>query len=205
MIRLIICPPLPLFLIANEFFDALPIRQEVKTGAEWQTRKVDYINNKLTWLPEGNNIRETSPASLAVMTRIAAHIQTCGGAALIIDYGYTGGEKGDSLQAMHKHAFTNPLENPGEADLTAHVDFDAFGKAAMKTGAQIFGAIEQGTFLKRMGAELRAAALCKNASTQQQKNILSALERITAPHQMGELFKVMAIISSKNPLSPAGF
>jgi NADH dehydrogenase [ubiquinone] 1 alpha subcomplex assembly factor 7 len=196
-------PPLPLIIIANEFFDALPIEQFVKQGDEWEERKIGYKNNALFFFPEGGEIRETSTQSLAIMATIARHIKTYGGAALIIDYGYNGGLGGDSLQAVKQHEFIDVLQKPGEIDLTAHVDFDALLQTAANEGTRTFGAVEQGLFLKRLGVELRATALCKNAPPHIQHTILSGLERLVAPHQMGSLFKVIAVTSLVD--KPAGF
>ncbi len=196
-------PSLPLFLIANEFFDALPIQQFLKTETGWQERMIDVSGDQLLWKPEGKVIAEASPDSADIMARIATHIHAYGGAALVIDYGHNGGQQGDTLQAVHKHAYAKPLGTPGEVDLTAHVDFGALLHTAKGRGAQCWGEVEQGTFLKRLGAELRAQALCRNADSDQQKMILSGLERMVAPHEMGALFKVIAVTAS--PETPAGF
>jgi len=196
-------PPLPLFLIANEFFDALPVHQYLKGKGGWQERKVAHGKDGFFWTPDGDVLAEASPDSTDIMARIASHIQTHGGAALIIDYGHAAEEQGDTLQAVRKHTYANPLQNPGEADLTAHVDFRALLHTAKGRGAYPWGTVEQGTFLKRLGAELRAVALCRKATPAQQKTILSGLERLIAPHQMGVLFKVIAI--SSLPDQPSGF
>lgn len=192
-------PPLPLFLVANEFFDALPIQQYT----DKQERRIICIEGKLSFWPEGKVIREESPASIAIITRIASHIKACGGAALIIDYGYTDGSKGDTLQAVKAHAYADPLAEPGEADITAHVDFRALKQAAEKAGAYVSDIVEQGTFLTRLGAELRASQLCKTASHEQQEKIMTAVDRLISPAQMGGLFKAMAITSE--PITPVGF
>jgi len=196
-------PALPLLLIANEFFDALPIHQHLRENNQWQERKVALHGNALRFIPPGKVLGESSPASLNVAARIASHITTHSGAALIIDYGYTGGSQGDTLQALQAHKKANPLAHPGEADLTAHVDFDALLHTARGRGAQSWNAVDQGTFLRRLGAELRATALCKKASPEQQNIILSSLERLIAPHQMGSLFKAIAFTSFMD--KPAGF
>jgi NADH dehydrogenase [ubiquinone] 1 alpha subcomplex assembly factor 7 len=200
-------PALPLLLIANEFFDTLPIEQHVMATNGWTERRIDCANETFAFVPEGEEfIREESPASLAYITRIAAHIRRFGGAALVIDYGYhlpAGSGNGPTLQALRAHQETPVLELAGEVDLTAHVDFAGLARAALSTGAFVHGPVEQGLFLKRLGAELRATALCKAASPAQQEAILSGLERIVAPHQMGELFKVMAVTATAD--TPAGF
>lgn len=196
-------PPLPLLFIANEFFDALPTEQYIASGMKEVQRKIIYTANGFAWEQEGKVVRETSPTSLAITAQIATHIAKFGGAALIIDYGHDGKVQGDTLQAVKAHNYANILENPGEADLTTHVDFGALARAGQNAGAYSHGPLEQGTFLKRLGAELRATALCKSATAAQQEAILAGLERLVAPHQMGALFKVFAITSSLE--APAGF
>jgi NADH dehydrogenase [ubiquinone] 1 alpha subcomplex assembly factor 7 len=197
-------PPLPLLLIANEFFDALPVEQYVRAGLGETQRTIGHEDKSLVWVSEGAVIREASPASVSIMAQLAAHIRKCGGAALIIDYGYAGGTHQDTLQAVRKHLTADILAEPGDADLTAHVDFGALAEIARNCGACVHGPVEQGLFLKRLGAELRATALCKSAATAGQRDaILSGLERLVAPHAMGELFKVMAVTSLAD--KPAGF
>ncbi len=192
-------PPLPLFLVANEFFDALPIHQYTDTGE----RKIDVMDNRLVFTPEGKIVRESSPMSVTIMAQIATHIKMYGGVALIIDYGYDGETQADTLQAVKAHQYAGPLEDPGEADITAHVDFRALKNAAVEAGAHAWDIIGQGAFLTRLGAELRATALCKSASPQQQEKILSGVGRLLSPQQMGRLFKVMAVTS--DPEKPPGF
>jgi len=203
-------PPMPLLLIANEFFDALPVEQYVSEGHRETQRRVGHDGSGFRFTPEGSVTREASPESLEMVKRIASHIAQFGGAALIIDYGYhtplplQGQEESkDTLQAVKRHAYASPLGHPGEADLTAHVDFSALARAAQAAGAYAHGPVAQGTFLKRLGAELRAAALCKNAKAEQRDAILSGLERLVAPQAMGELFKVLAV--THEPGAPAGF
>lgn len=189
-------PSLPLMLVANEFFDALPIRQFV--GDE--ERNVIHLNGQLTFSPQGEVTREDSPASAAVMQQILTALHQQGGTALLIDYGYNGGQQKDTLQAVRQHAFCDPLTHLGEVDLTAHVDFAALTAQAQATGLQT-AYTTQGDFLRRLGAELRATALCRSASESQRHQILSSLERLLSPEQMGALFKVLAITSSlENPI-----
>lgn len=192
-------PALPLFLVANEFLDALPVEQYVGDNL----RTVDVKNDAFVFAPQGNVTHESSPTSLKVIERIGAQLRKFGGAALIIDYGYAGGSHGDTLQAVHAHKYSDPLNNPGDSDITAHVDFASLLAIAKSTGVQSWGVVEQGMFLRRLGAELRATQLCKQASARQQQTILSGLERLIAPHQMGSLFKVMALTSALD--KPAGF
>lgn len=200
--------PRPLLLVANEFFDALPIEQYVQASSSTspkgeQLRLVDIQDGVFIFTPCGKVSRETSPASSNIISAVASHIYANGGAALLVDYGYEGGEQTDTLQAVKHHGFVHPLSDPGEADLTAHVDFAAVKEAAQAQGAWVFGTVEQGIFLQRLGAELRAAALCKNALPETRQNILEGLKRLIAPEQMGRLFKVTAITSFSD--APAGF
>lgn len=198
-------PSLPLLFVANEFFDALPVHQHMANGSE---RMIQWKDNALVWAQEGTPVSESSPASVAIMKDIATHLKAHGGAALVIDYGYLStfsspnrreGDNYDTLQALRGHEYTDPLAQPGEADLTAHVDFSALMQAASPVPAHF---TTQGEFLRRLGAELRATALCRNASQEQQTAILSGLERLVSPAQMGTLFKVLAVTSLENP---AGF
>ena len=191
--------------IANEFVDALPISQFVKDRDGWHVRMVGIVDDKLAFLvapdamvsqsegdatPAGTILerRQDQPISL-LARRIAQH----SGAALIIDYGHTQSGFGDTLQAVRGHTFANPLEHPGEADLTAQVDFAAIATWAQRQGAVTHGPVTQGRFLRRLGIEQRATRLKANATSQQAADIDAALTRLTAPDQMGELFKVLAI------------
>lgn len=192
-------PELPLFFVANEFFDALPIRQFVGD----QERMVEYTQEGLRFTPEGEVTYEDSPLSRDIIYGIASHISRFGGAALIIDYGYAGTTHADTLQAVKNHEYVSALDMPGEADLTAHVDFTALRNAAAEAGACVSEITGQGQFLKRLGAELRAAALCRHLTPEQQKNVLSGVERLVSPTKMGTLFKVMAI--TQDTERPAGF
>jgi len=136
--------------------------------------------------------RYDRPVSL-LSRRIAQH----GGAALIIDYGHAETSFGDTLQAVRGHRFTDPLESPGEADLTAQVDFAAVAVWAQRQGAVAHSPVAQGEFLRRLGIAQRAARLKTNATAQQAADIDAALTRLTAPDQMGELFKALAIADPK--------
>jgi SAM-dependent MidA family methyltransferase len=194
----------PTIAIANEFVDALPISQFIKDRDSWHLRMIGILADKLGFVvapdpmvsqtegdtPVGTILerRYDRPISLLAQ-RIARH----GGGALIIDYGHTESGFGDTLQAVRGHTFTNPLEHPGEADLTAQVDFAAVATWAQRQGAVTHGPITQGEFLRRLGIEQRAARLKANATPQQAADIDAALTRLTAPDQMGELFKVLAI------------
>lgn len=211
----------PLIVVANEFFDALPIRQAVKRARGWHERMVGVspgsqeltfglsphilnaalIPETLHAAPEGS-IVEFAPARDLAMRTIAARIRAQGGAALIVDYGFEGPKCGDTFQAMQAHAFANPLENPGEADLTAHVHF-----AALKISAQglaAFGPVSQGQFLTRLGLPQRAARLKAGADDRRRQEIDAAVHRLTHPDAMGDLFKALAICH-ENAGPPPGF
>jgi SAM-dependent MidA family methyltransferase len=201
-------PPGPAILIANEFVDALPIRQFVRTERGWCERLVGLTDHgELLFglaaepearLPPGGkvgDILEWPGAALDLTRTIAARMVAQGGAALLIDYGYSGPAFGDSLQAMKQHAFADPLAEPGEADLTVHVDFARLAAAAEECGAHVHGPVPQGDFLRALGVEARANALMTRATEPQRVEIESALRRLTeeAPRAMGDLFKVLAI------------
>ena len=206
----------PLFLLANEFFDALPIHQFVKTERGWCERMVVNAGDHLDFAlaPDALNITppngvvapmgafyETSPASTALVQQIAQVIAHRGGAALIVDYGY-GADRGfgETLQAVGDHKFAKILDAPGEVDLTAHVDFTALADAAQAAGAETFGPVEQGEFLVSLGIVQRAEKLSHNRLDECQ----DGLDRLTKPDQMGTLFKAIAIMPS-NANTPPGF
>ena len=180
-------PPVPLLLVANEFFDALPIKQWVGDVE----RRVDLADDRLAFTIDGP-IRETSPVRDETATRLADHLAAHGGAAIIIDYGYAGGEQGDTLQAVSGHRFADPLEEPGDQDLTAHVDFAALAEAATAAGASVSRVTSQGTWLETLGIGARAMALAaKNPADTE--SIATARRRLCDEGQMGRLFKVMAL------------
>jgi NADH dehydrogenase [ubiquinone] 1 alpha subcomplex assembly factor 7 len=216
-------PMAPAIFIANEFFDALPIEQYVYQDGGWRQRLVDLSPDASDAAPdfiftlaptpdptqnlpaaENGAIVESSPASQQIASEIARRIRSNAGAALIIDYGYAGPAVGDTLQAIRAHDYAPVLENPGTADLTAHVDFNALGDAAHRAGASCWGPIDQGAFLRRLGIEARATALAATATEDQKTDIETALERLIGDAQMGTLFKVLAI-GSRGTLPPAGF
>jgi SAM-dependent MidA family methyltransferase len=194
----------------NEFFDALPVRQAERRPTGWHERMVtvdatdalvlavasDPLSDPGLALPPAvaaapvGAIFEwrTRDAATAIARRAAA-----GGAALIIDYGHVKSAAGDTFQAVRSHRYANPLASPGLADLTAHVDFEALGQAAQDAGARVHGPVEQGTWLKRMGIEARAAMLQANASKMKSLDIAEDLLRLTGTGsgQMGALFKVI--------------
>lgn len=213
----------PLIVLANEFLDALPVRQ-FQRGSDhaWHERCVgldadgvfcfqldpralpfdDLLPEILRDAPPGA-ILESSPPVRAVAVEMAARLKQQGGAALFIDYGYAKPDFGETLQAVYRHAYAHPLENPGLADLTVHVDFASFALAATRAGAIAHGSLGQGEFLTRLGIGARAAKL-KQSNPSQGGDLDRALHRLTAPEAMGTLFKVMALTAPESP-KPAGF
>lgn len=203
----------PLIIIANEFFDALPIRQLVRAANGWHERLVacqDVLFLPIAGkqvpdsvIPEGlrdaapGAIIETSPASVGIMRVLAARIVAQGGALLAIDYGYQGPAIGDTLQAVRGHAFANPFDEPGERDLTAHVDFATLGLVGHASGAIASGPVDQGDLLRALGIDARAAALA-----QKDPSVLADRDRLV--EDMGTLFKALAIRHPDWP-QPAGF
>jgi SAM-dependent MidA family methyltransferase len=200
-------PPGPALVVANEFLDALPVRQFVATERGWCERLVGLEGGALTFglraEPEPSldppraigDVLEIPAAALAATGTLAERIVREGGAALFVDYGYWGPARGDSLQAVKNHAFVHPLAGPGAADLTTHVDFSRIAAAAAAKGAGIHGLATQRGFLLELGIEARAAALARRATPSQAEDIAAALARLTAPGPtgMGELFKVLCI------------
>ncbi len=186
----------PLLIVANEFFDALPVRQLDVLGREL---KVTVENGR--FVRKGEVETETSPASIAIAVGLSRRIAAQGGAALIVDYGYQGPSRGDTLQAVFRHAYSDPFEAPGERDLTAHVGFTALAAAA--EGVRISGPVPQGAWLDAMGLPVRAAALARAAPARTEE-IEAARHRLSAPSQMGRLFKVLAF-SARGWAEPAGF
>ncbi len=252
-------PPGPLIAVANEFFDALPIRQYVRTATGWAERMVGLdetgglafglrdVSRPVgtgpgfgglpspplvpaqagTQLLQGNALHslgprsrgderlgetdrssgdgdpgpkspvlEVCPAATAIVSSLAVRIAAEGGAALVIDYGFEGPAFGDTLQAVRGHAHTDSLAEPGEADLTAHVDFAALARAGAEAGARPRPLIAQGDFLRRLGIAARAGRLAAGKDEATQMAIAASVTRLTAPDAMGELFKVLALSHS---------
>ena len=207
----------PLFLIANEFFDALPIRQFTRIGDAWAETMVGLgpdgalsfgrappaplalLSDRLADTAEGEVV-ELCPAAPPIMERIGARIASAGGLALIVDYGGWG-SRGDTFQALRRHGFADPLAAPGEADLTAHVDFRALAQAA-RPAAHAF--TTQGQFLTRLGLPQRSARLAQTLTGAALAEHLAAERRLTAPSEMGTLFKALAVFPPDAP-PPPGF
>lgn len=205
-------PDLPTFLLANEFLDALPIRQHVRDGAAWRERLVTDLGGTLTFAlgppmpvpelahidaPDGTLV-ERCPALPGIIASIADRVAK-GGAALFIDYGHWRSQ-GDTLQALRNHTPENPLAHPGEADLTAHVDFEAIARAA--DPARLSVMTRQGVFLERLGITPRAQTLARSLSGPALDAHIAAHRRLTHPSEMGDLFKVIALAPPSAPLPP---
>lgn len=215
--RLILMP-------ANEYLDVLPIRQFQFNDGAWRERRIGldaeggfaFVLSEEALDPPGmdvtlrfstppeNAIYEHSMQRDEVVGLTAIHIRERGGAALFIDYGHATSRFGDSLQALKDGRPANPLVDPGQADITSHVDFAAIARSAERMGAKAWGPVDQGTFLLRLGAEARADQLCKNASPERAAEIRQSLRRLVHPLAMGSLFKVMAI-TQKDAALPPGF
>lgn len=217
-------PEGPLLCIANEFFDALPIRQFARTSVGWAERLVDldltgerlrfvvggaqpaasfFIPADLQASPAGS-IVEISPATWAVAHDLAERVAVYGGTALIIDYGSGESGIGDTLQAVRAHRYAPVLESVGQADLTAHVDFAMLAQAALEGGAVVHGPVTQAAFLTGIGIRERAAMLQQKARPEQRQAIDAAVARLIGEDQMGTLFKVLALTGVDAP-RPAGF
>ena len=213
----------PFILIANELFDVLPIRQFVKLPNSWVERKVGCNDQgQLTWLLDNDCLISENliPARLTrsaagsvfelgqigedLIKNITKAIIKFGGAALVIDYGHLASGVGDTLQGVKDHNYFDVLKEPGEVDLTAHVDFECLAKTANSIGRLVCGPVTQREFLRRLGIETRASQLKEVASTRQKSEVLTSLNRLIGVDEMGDLFKVMAI-THLDPLSIEGF
>ena len=214
----------PVLVVANEFLDALPVRQLVRTPAGWRERMVAHAPTEdggsgfmfvagsqpmdtalppdRRDAPEGT-IVETCPAAAAIVYEVAGRLASQGGAALFIDYGHAEPQDGSTLQAVRGHRSVDPFATPGEADLSAHVDFSALARIAQSREARWLGTIEQGRFLRALGIETRAANLAQFAP-QHAEAIHAACERLIGEGQMGALFKVMGLAGPRWP-EPMGF
>ena len=210
-------PDGPLFLIANEFFDALPIRQFVRTGDAWAERLVGLADGALTLGlspprriaaldarlhdTTPGDVVEYCPALPAIAAAIAGRIARHGGVALVIDYGGWG-SLGDTFQAIRAHGFADPLAEPGRADLTAHVDFRALADAFASCGTAVTAMTDQGVFLERLGIMGRAQALARSLTGPARDTHIAAHRRLTHPEEMGRLFKAIACHPPGTPPPP---
>jgi NADH dehydrogenase [ubiquinone] 1 alpha subcomplex assembly factor 7 len=216
-------PDGPMLMVANEFLDALPIRQFVRRPDGWSERMVAVdpeghlvfvdgpespvasllVPGSLSHCTPGT-IAEICPAALALARALGSRLAREPGAALFIDYGYFPTAPGPSLRALQCHRPVSALAAPGTADLSAHVDFAAFTEAARTAGADIHGPISQRQFLTALGAGLRLAALSARAKPAQRRSLESGVARLLDPREMGDLFKVVALVSP-GLTSPEGF
>lgn len=209
----------PILLVANEFLDALPIRQLVKTAQGWRERMVAVQDDAFVGIAgdrpmdaaipadlrdaEPGTLIETCPAAAAVVYEVAGRLAMQGGAALFIDYGSDIPRTGSTLQAVRAHRKVEALAHPGEADITAHVDFATLANVAQSRDCRWLGTVGQGHWLNALGIDARAASLAQ-ASPQQSDAIAVAKDRLTGADQMGDLFKVMGLAAPGWP-EGAGF
>jgi NADH dehydrogenase [ubiquinone] 1 alpha subcomplex assembly factor 7 len=216
-------PPAPSLIVANEFFDCLPIHQYQRVRSGWRERMVGLnddetrlefvlgktpppatLNLPATSASKEGDIAEISFAARDFIADLSDLLAKHGGQALIIDYGHMQSGMGETLQAVRAHKFWPPLASPGRADVTAHVDFEALGAAVIDHGAVAHGPVSQGEFLERLGLNIRVEMLCKGKTAKQAKTIRAGAYRIASPDQMGEIFKVMCICAPSLP-APSGF
>src|SRR5882757_5467679 len=206
-------PEGPAIIFANEYFDVLPIHQAVRQENGWHERVIvldddgkfsfaaapDPLPRFEVLLPP---LLRAAPIGAvfewrpdAEIMKIARRVRDQNGAALIIDYGHVRSDAGDTFQAIARHSFTDPLQAPGQADVTAHVDFQALAHAAEDIGARVHGPVEQGDFLQRLGIETRAVTLMAKASHEVSEDISNALKRLVEGGRggMGAMFKVLGI------------
>ncbi|WP_159950326.1 class I SAM-dependent methyltransferase [Rhizobium sp. 18065] len=209
-------------LAANELFDAIPIRQFVKTQTGFRERMVGLdehddlcfttgvatldaalLPQQMT-VPEGGAIYEVAPARQSVMLTICERLRQYHGTALVIDYGHMVSNFGDTLQAVRAHEYDPPLAHPGLADLTSHVDFENLARTSLSAGVHLNGCMHQGDFLVALGIEERAAALGRGKDEKTQTDIVDAVRRLAGSGNgyMGELFKVMAVSSPAVHVAP---
>jgi NADH dehydrogenase [ubiquinone] 1 alpha subcomplex assembly factor 7 len=209
----------PILLVANEFLDALPVRQLIRTGDGWREVMVATEGERFVCVPgarpmdaalpearrgepEGTLV-ETSPAAASVVYEVAGRLTEQCGAALFIDYGHESPRTGSTFQAVRRHRKVDPFKAPGEADLTAHVDFAMLAQVAQSRGCRWLGTVSQGSWLRALGIEARAEALSEFAP-QHREALHSAMHRLIDADQMGELFKVMGLAAPGWP-DGAGF
>ena len=205
-------PPGPAIIVANEFFDALPIRQFIRRAGVWRERMVALAGDALVFADgepvaiespptEDGAIFERNEAAAAIAGLLGERVARDKSAALIIDYGHAAAAAGDTLQAVRRHDRADVLTDPGEADLTAHVDFQALAEAARP--ARAWGPVTQGAFLRGLGIELRADKLMR-ANPTQANAVDAACHRLVDASEMGTLFKVLALTDAAM-LAPPGF
>ena len=209
----------PLLVIANEFFDALPVRQFVKRDGKWYERAVGLTEGRRSFglsptpyeeslIGDGfanaqdGEVAEIGLAAQQFMGQVCRLVAPRGGAVLTLDYGHAKTQPGETLQALARHTHVDPLERPGAADLTTHVDFEALERAARMAGLNVAPLVAQGDFLTSLGLGERHKALAR-ANPDRADTLAIAFERLTGPEHMGTLFKVLCAASPG--LKPAGF
>lgn len=208
-----------LLVVANEFFDALPVRQLVRAAEGWRERMVGLEGDDFAFIagrqpmdsavPEHwrsasqGTLLETCPGAAAIMYELAGRLEQQGGAALVIDYGSAQGQTGSTLQAVHRHQKVDPFAAPGQADLTAHVDFETLARIAQSRETRWIGTVTQGEWLTSLGIGTRIEALARRAP-HYADDLEAARLRLVGDDQMGKLFKVMGLAASHWP-GGAGF
>ena len=210
----------PLLVIANEFFDALPVRQYVATHSGWRervvardrgskfmampgTRAVDHMIPADIRTAPSHSIYETSPDTSEMLFELSRRLHDQNGALLVVDYGYIMPGLGSTLQAVKAHQFADPFDNPGEHDLTAHVNFPELVNLALMQNLRVSGPVEQGRWLQALGIDMRVEQLA-SVAPERAEDVQAMRDRLVEPAQMGSLFKVLAI-SSENWPQPEGF
>ncbi|MBI6629280.1 class I SAM-dependent methyltransferase [Pontibaca salina] len=205
-------PQAPLFLIANEFFDALPVRQFIRHEQGWAERRIIYVDGALAFGQTAptehpalaHRLNDTRPGDLVelcppappILAAIASRIAQHGGAALIVDYG-DWRSLGDTVQALRDHRPVDVLDQPGKADLTAHVDFELLAQAARGAGCGVTKLTKQGVFLERLGITARAQALAQGLQGAALDDLVAAHRRLTHPQEMGNLFKTLGLFPAQ--------
>ena len=209
----------PLIVLANEFIDALPVRQLIRRGETWHERRVALDRNgdfifvegeavaeehlpPLAAPAEDGEILETRAAVSSLIAELSARAARAPLAALFIDYGHVESACGETLQAVQHHRYADPLANPGEADLSAHVDFAALKREAEAQGLVAYGPLPQGEFLLKLGLGARRDRLQQGATAEQMAAVISGAARLADPRQMGIVFKVLALTSGALPPPP---
>ncbi len=212
-------PDGPLIVIANEFFDALPVHQFIRTEDGWRENVVTVDGDRLVLAASpsatsatallaardaaaAGDIAEVCPSAISITTDLAERIAKHGGATLAIDYGYAEPSGSATLQAVQRHERHDFLSDPGTADLTAHVNFMDL-RAAANAHTTVYGPVTQGNFLRSLGIEMRAEQLMQRATADQRKTIESACRRLIDPAEMGTLFKALAFCHPDMPPPPA--
>lgn len=202
-------PAGPMVMLANEFLDALPIRQFVRRGGAWTERYVmdgAFVERACDAPPMAGpndaDVVEWGEAAGLLMHALASRLADQGGVALFVDYGPAQSAPGDSLQALRGGQAVDPLLDPGTADITAHVDFQALASVARQAGAAVQGPIPQGVFLTRLGLYQRTGVLARTLPGAQAAALIDAAGRLAEPHRMGRLFKAMAVCHPALPMLP---